>query len=283
MGGTWKWKSKSKTSRTSVPPKSDLIEFLILTMKFLIFLTTLSILGLAQGEKCQNPKVQASSYTPSDAQVLTHIAFVAEFSLSCSNGASNVALYADLNGALVPVVRSQDAGGRYQISWTTEVKHAKTGDHEVNLYDEEGYTAAKGALDQLGAARRRPLHPGFLLGLLLKVRAFGLVLAKPELRGDEVHRKQLVVPHPAARKLVSIISPLSKSALLLFVTLKPHNDDQDVLAIEAPPSARRLFFHEQSSLHRKYLENFDFIFGLHINLFRSLAYRLISIGTINAF
>ena len=141
----------------------------------------------------------------------------------------------------------------------------------------------QGALDQLGAARRRPLHPGFLLGLLLKVRAFGLVLAKPELRGDEVHRNQLVVPQPAARKLVSIISPLSKSALLLFVPLKPHNDDQDVLAIEAPPSARRLFFHEQSSLHRKYLDNFDFIFGLHINLFRSLAYRLISIGTINAF
>merc|ERR1711884_228006 len=121
-------------------------ELSILTMKFLIFFTTLSILGLAQGEKCQNPKVQASSYTPSAAQVLTHIAFVAEFSLSCSNGASNVALYADLNGALVPVVRSQDAGGRYQISWTTEVKHAKTGDHEVNLYDEEGYTAAKRTL-----------------------------------------------------------------------------------------------------------------------------------------
>ena len=57
--------------------------------------------------------MQASSYTPSDAQVLTHIAFVAEFSLTCSNGASNVALYADLNGALVPVVRSQDAGGRF--------------------------------------------------------------------------------------------------------------------------------------------------------------------------
>ena len=62
--------------------------------------------------------MQASSYTPSDAQVLTHIAFVAEFSLTCSNGASNVALYADLNGALVPVVRSQDAGGRFVLYLT---------------------------------------------------------------------------------------------------------------------------------------------------------------------
>jgi len=126
-------------------------------MKFLISIAALSVLGLAQGEKCQNPKVQASSYTPSDAQVLTHIAFVAEFSLTCSNGASNVALYADLNGALVPVVRSQDAGGRYQISWTTEVKHAKTGDHEVNLFDEEGYTAAKRAIESGEASAVKPL------------------------------------------------------------------------------------------------------------------------------
>merc|ERR1712117_402416 len=256
MGGTWKWKSKSKTSRTSVPPKSDLIEFLILTMKFLIFLTTLSILGLAQGEKCQNPKVQASSYTPSDAQVLTHIAFVAEFSLSCSNGASNVALYADLNGALVPVVRSQDAGGRYQISWTTEVKHAKTGDHEVNLYDEEGYTAAKRALESGEGSAVKPL-------VTIVVNYPGAY------KGPWINSELLAA---ALSILVFYLAYSSKSALLLFVLLKSHNDDQDVLAIEAPPSARRLFFHEQSSLHRKYLENFDFIFGLHINLFRSLAY-----------
>ena len=107
-------------------------------MKFLIFISTIAILGVVQGnnrllqylyptnltkvsllsgEKCQNPKVQASSYTPSDAQVLTHIAFVAEFSLTCSNGAANVPLYADLKGALVPVVRSQDAGGRFVPSY----------------------------------------------------------------------------------------------------------------------------------------------------------------------
>merc|ERR1712037_748254 len=109
------------------------------------------------GREMPEPEGAVSSYTPSDAQVLTHIAFVAEFSLTCSNGASNVALYADLNGALVPVVRSQDAGGRYQISWTTEVKHAKTGDHEVNLFDEEGYTAAKRAIESGEASAVKPL------------------------------------------------------------------------------------------------------------------------------
>jgi len=104
------------------------------------------------------------------------------------------------------------------------------------------------------------------------------------MRGAKPHGKHLVVPHPnpISRRLASACSPLAKSALLLFVPLKPHNDDQDVVAIEAPPTARRLFFHQLSSLYRKYLENFDFIFGLHINLFRSLAYRLLFVGTINA-
>jgi translocon-associated protein subunit delta len=64
--------------------------------------------------KCENPKVKATSYTPSDAQVLTHIPFIAEFSLACSNGATNVLLYANINGALLPVVRSVD-GTKYQV------------------------------------------------------------------------------------------------------------------------------------------------------------------------
>ena len=58
--------------------------------------------------------MKASSYTPSDAQVLTHIPFIAEFSLACSNGATEVSLYANINGALVPVIRSQD-GSKYQV------------------------------------------------------------------------------------------------------------------------------------------------------------------------
>ena len=46
---------------------------------------------------------------------------------------------------------------RYQISWTTEVKHAKTGDHEVNLFDEEGYTAAKRAIESGEESAVKPL------------------------------------------------------------------------------------------------------------------------------
>merc|ERR1712064_169412 len=34
-------------------------------------------------------------------------------------------------------------GDKYQVSWTREIKLAKTGDHSVNLFDSEGYSAVK--------------------------------------------------------------------------------------------------------------------------------------------
>ena len=49
---------------------------------------------------CDNPKVQASSYTSTDAQILTHIPFIAEFTLTCSNAAANIPLYASIDGGL---------------------------------------------------------------------------------------------------------------------------------------------------------------------------------------
>ena len=79
------------------------------------------------GEECTSPSVQASSYTPSDAQVLSHIPFVAEFSLSCANGAKNVNLYAEVQGAVVPVLELTD--GRYQVGsnlFFTKFSHLKT-------------------------------------------------------------------------------------------------------------------------------------------------------------
>ena len=40
-------------------------------------------------------------------------------------------------------MRAADDGAKYQVSWTKDVKHAKTGDYQVKLYDEEGYAALK--------------------------------------------------------------------------------------------------------------------------------------------
>ena len=57
--------------------------------------------------------MQASSYTPADSQVLASIPYIAEFSLECSNGEAP-ALYADVEGVLLPVTQSLD-GSKYQV------------------------------------------------------------------------------------------------------------------------------------------------------------------------
>jgi hypothetical protein len=57
--------------------------------------------------------VKADSYTPADSQVLASIPFIAEFSLECSNG-EKPALYADVEGTLIPVTQTLD-GSKYQV------------------------------------------------------------------------------------------------------------------------------------------------------------------------
>lgn len=104
---------------------------------------------------CTEPKVTASSYTPADSQVLSAIPFIAEFSLACANGEAP-ALFADINGALVPVIQSLE-GDKYQVSWTTDVKKVSTGDHSVDLYDSEGFTTLKRSRDRGEAATVSPL------------------------------------------------------------------------------------------------------------------------------
>ena len=86
----------------------------------------------ATSSACESPKVIASSYTPTDAQALTHIPFIAEFSLTCKGVAptGDVPIYANVAGNLVQVARSKD-GAKYQVGWTTEMKSAKTGDYEI--------------------------------------------------------------------------------------------------------------------------------------------------------
>ena len=81
---------------------------------------------------CESPKVSASSYTPSDAQALTHIPFIAEFTLTCKGvvPTGDVPIYANVNGDIVQVARSKD-GSKYQVGWSTEMKHAKTGDYKI--------------------------------------------------------------------------------------------------------------------------------------------------------
>ncbi|KAJ9599943.1 hypothetical protein L9F63_009771 [Diploptera punctata] len=94
---------------------------------------------------CTKPEVVASAYTTQDATVLTNIAFVAEFTLKCGNQVSGLPLYAEINGKTLPAARVGD-DNKYQVSWTEEVKKARSGDYSINLYDEEGYAAMRKAI-----------------------------------------------------------------------------------------------------------------------------------------
>jgi translocon-associated protein subunit delta len=107
---------------------------------FQVLLSTL-LMASSTMAACANPKVTASSYTPSDSQVLSAIPFIAEFSLACDGG-ETPALYADIEGMLMPVTKSVE-GDKYQVSWIQDVKKASTGDRSVALYDTEGYTAVR--------------------------------------------------------------------------------------------------------------------------------------------
>ncbi|NXN93093.1 SSRD protein, partial [Rhinopomastus cyanomelas] len=108
-------------------------------------------------EPCPDPTIVPSSYTTSDAVISSESVFVVELSLSCRNGAQNVALYADVNGKQFPVTRGQDVG-RYQVSWSLEHRQATSGTYEVKFFDEESYSALRKAQrNNEDTSRIRPL------------------------------------------------------------------------------------------------------------------------------
>lgn len=76
-----------------------------------VYLTT--ILGVFSNT-CTTPGVHVKSFTNQDATIVTNIAFIAEFSITCANGATISNLYADIGNNLVPVARTGD--GKYQVS-----------------------------------------------------------------------------------------------------------------------------------------------------------------------
>ncbi|XP_065335489.1 translocon-associated protein subunit delta [Cloeon dipterum] len=99
----------------------------------------------ARADSCGKPEVTTTTYTTQDATVLTNIAYIAEISLKCSNAIKGLPLYAEVNGKILTAARTSD-DNRYQVSWTEEVKKARTGNFNVNLFDEEGYTTLRKAI-----------------------------------------------------------------------------------------------------------------------------------------
>ncbi|XP_069686969.1 translocon-associated protein subunit delta [Periplaneta americana] len=105
----------------------------------------LILVSYSSADVCTKPEVSASAYTTQDATVLTNIAFVAEFTLKCGNHVTGLPLYAEINGKTLPAARIGD-DNKYQVSWTEDVKKARSGDYGINLYDEEGYAALRKAI-----------------------------------------------------------------------------------------------------------------------------------------
>lgn len=93
---------------------------------------------------CENPTVDATGYTTQDATLLTKIAYISDFSLTCANGAKDLSLYAEIGDTVTNVARTPD-GIRYQVSWVEDLATAPSGVQNVKLYDEQGYSSLKKA------------------------------------------------------------------------------------------------------------------------------------------
>lgn len=98
--------------------------------------------GLA--DNCQNPQLISKFYSTQDATVLSNIAFISEFNVKCQKGQSGNLYALFSNDVIVPI--STVGPSKYQLSWTEELKAAKTGDITVKIFDENGYSAIRKAL-----------------------------------------------------------------------------------------------------------------------------------------
>ncbi|KAF4528570.1 hypothetical protein B566_EDAN014783 [Ephemera danica] len=86
----------------------------------------------ALGDSCGRPEVQASSYTTQDATVLTNIAYVAEFTLKCSNPVKGLPLYAEVQGKIFPAARTAD-DNRYQEGYAALRKALRSGEEAASV------------------------------------------------------------------------------------------------------------------------------------------------------
>ncbi|XP_014247319.1 translocon-associated protein subunit delta [Cimex lectularius] len=146
-------------------------------------LVLIALYGVAYGSAtCTNPEVTATSYTTKDGTVITNVAFVAEFTLKCSNGASDLPLYAEINGKTFPAVQFDK--DHYQVSWVDEISKARSGTYTISLYDEEGYALLRKALRNAEAPSKvSPLfkvelfHPGTYQGPWLNSEFLAVTLS----------------------------------------------------------------------------------------------------------
>uniref|UniRef100_T1H2G9 Translocon-associated protein subunit delta n=1 Tax=Megaselia scalaris TaxID=36166 RepID=T1H2G9_MEGSC len=97
--------------------------------KFVVF-AVLSVFAASAYGACTSPKASATSFTSSDATIVSQVATVVDLSFKCSNG-ETPQLYGEINGRVILASK---------ISWNDEVKKAISGSVTIRLFDEEGYS-----------------------------------------------------------------------------------------------------------------------------------------------
>lgn len=81
-----------------------------------LFLAVFAVLvASALGSSCKNPKVETKYFTTGDATIVTQIALVGEFTVSCADSsADGLPLFAEIEGRLTPLARVEQ--NVYQVS-----------------------------------------------------------------------------------------------------------------------------------------------------------------------
>lgn len=101
-------------------------------------------LAVSSASSCPNQELVSTSFTTQDATILTNIAYVSQFKLTCNGQAAEIPLYAEVGGKPLSVVKSKETN-EYQVSWLEDTKKAPRGNFEIKVYDDESYAAVRKA------------------------------------------------------------------------------------------------------------------------------------------
>jgi len=140
-------------------------------------------LSVCLASSCSSPSITATSFTTQDATIVTNIAYVSQFKLSCDGKPGDIPLFAEVGGKPLSVVKNKE-GGEYIVSWLEDTKKAPRGNFEIKIYDDEGYAAVRKA-QRSGedASSVQPLgvvvlnHPGAYNGPWINSELAALVAA----------------------------------------------------------------------------------------------------------
>ncbi|XP_021946149.1 translocon-associated protein subunit delta [Folsomia candida] len=140
-------------------------------------LVTLVLLGVVSVTTATTCKLTSpTSYTTRDASVLTSIAYISNFQLSCQPSLAGKNVYAveDSTGVVVPLGIGAD--GSYQISIVKEVSTQTKGDHTFSIHSDEGLSQIKKKQPAVALATVVLNHPGAWSGPWLNSEHLAAIL-----------------------------------------------------------------------------------------------------------